>query len=59
MQKPLSRILKAIALIDKELSYCQGMNFIVGFLLIITNGNEIEARIFTFYYQKLIMINMV
>ena len=45
MQKPLSRILKAIALIDKELSYCQGMNFIVGFLLIITNGNEIE----TFY----------
>ena len=43
MEKPLLRILKVIALIDKELSYCQGMNFIVGFLLFITNGNEIDS----------------
>ena len=45
MEKPLLRILKVIALIDKELSYCQGMNFIVGFLLFITNGNEIDSFI--------------
>ena len=43
MEKPLLRILKVIALINKELSYCQGMNFIVGFLLFITNGNEIDS----------------
>ncbi len=43
MQKQILRILKVIALIDKELSYCQGMNFIVGFLLYITNGNEIDS----------------
>ena len=45
MEKPLLRILKVIALINKELSYCQGMNFIVGFLLFITNGNEIDSFI--------------
>ena len=43
MEKPLLRILKVIALINKELSYCQEMNFIVGFLLFITNGNEIDS----------------
>ena len=43
IQKQILRILKVIALIDKELSYCQGMNFIVGFLLYITNGNEIDS----------------
>jgi hypothetical protein len=45
MEKPLLRILKVIALINKELSYCQEMNFIVGFLLFITNGNEIDSFI--------------
>lgn len=31
--EPLSRLLKAIAILDRELSYCQGMNFISVFLL--------------------------
>ena len=35
-------ILKA-ALIDKELSYCQWMNFIISFLLYIIKGNEIDS----------------
>ena len=39
----LFRILKAIALLDKEMSYCQGMNFICGFMLIILEGNEIDS----------------
>ena len=39
----LFRLLKCIALLDFELSYCQGMNFICGFLLKITKGNEIDC----------------
>ena len=39
---PLYNILKA-ALIDKELSYCQWMNFIISFLLYIIKGNEIDS----------------
>ena len=39
------RILKALALIDTNMSYVQGINFICGFLLVISNQNEID----TFY----------
>lgn len=39
------RILKALALIDTDMSYVQGINFICGFLLVISNQNEID----TFY----------
>lgn len=39
------RILKALALVDPEMSYVQGINFICGFLLVISNQNEID----TFY----------
>ena len=42
-KNPLYNILKVVALIDKELSYCQGMNFIISFLLFITKGNEIDS----------------
>jgi hypothetical protein len=34
-QNTLYRVLKAFANLDRELSYCQGMNFIVGFLRIL------------------------
>ena len=43
LSERLFRILKAIALLDKELSYCQGMNFICGFMLIIFDGNENDS----------------
>ena len=39
----LYRILKAIAIIDTDLGYTQGMNFVVNFLLNISNGNEIDV----------------
>ena len=39
----LYRILRAIANLDKELAYTQGMNFLVSFLLKISNINEIEV----------------
>jgi hypothetical protein len=41
----LYRVLRAYSSIDKELSYCQGMNFIVGFLLLCSDLNETD----TFY----------
>jgi hypothetical protein len=43
IQGMLYRILKAMALLDKELSYCQGMNFISGFLLITSDFDELET----------------
>lgn len=43
IQGMLYRILKSIALLDKELSYCQGMNFISGFLLITSDFDELET----------------
>ncbi len=44
-QNILYNILKAFAINDKEVGYCQGMNFIAGFLLIMSDFNELE----TFY----------
>jgi hypothetical protein len=41
----LYNTLRAFAQVDKKVSYCQGMNFIVGFLLVISDFNELE----TFY----------
>lgn len=39
----LYKVLRAFANNDKEVSYCQGMNFIAGFLLIVSDFNEIEV----------------
>ena len=39
----LYRILRALANIDRDLGYTQGMNFLVSFLLNISNRNEIEV----------------
>ena len=43
--KKLYNILKVFSLQDKEIGYCQGMNFITKFILKVTNYNEID----TFY----------
>ena len=42
-QYSLYRILGKFASAYSEVGYCQGMNFIVGFLLIVSGGNEIEC----------------
>lgn len=39
----LFNLLKAFANIDKQIGYCQGMNFIVAFLLILSEWNERDA----------------
>lgn len=44
-EQSLYRVLHALACVDKELGYCQGVNFITGFLLNVSHYNEIE----TFY----------
>ena len=41
----LYNILKGFWNLDKEVGYCQGMNLIVGFLLLVSEGNELD----TFY----------
>ena len=43
INESLYRILRAMALIDQEMSYCQGMNFICGFMLLVGEGNEIDS----------------
>lgn len=42
-EKQLYNVLKAIANNFPRIGYCQGMNFVVGFLLLISGGNETEA----------------
>lgn len=39
----LYKLLRAFACNDQEVGYCQGMNFIAGFLLVVSNFNEIES----------------
>ncbi len=39
----LYNILKAIAVNDPELSYCQGMNILTAYLILVSDGNEIET----------------
>jgi len=41
--KLLYNVLKAFAINDKEVSYCQGMNFIAGYLLILSGFKEVES----------------
>ena len=42
-ENSLYNVLKAFWNIDNEIGYCQGMNYITGFLLINTDFNEINA----------------
>jgi len=43
----LTNVLKCLALDDPEVGYCQGINFVVGLLLLISGGQEAET--FAFY----------
>ena len=51
----LFNVLRAYAICDKEVSYCQGMNFIAAFLLIVSDFNEVDTlhmMIFLFMFNK-------
>lgn len=39
----LYRVLKALAIVDKELGYVQGMNFICSYILIVSGNNEVDS----------------
>ena len=45
LETSLYNILKAFWNLDNEIGYCQGMNLIVGYLLLVSGGNELD----TFY----------
>ena len=42
-QKALMNVLQAYSVYNEKVGYCQSMNFIVGFILLMCKGNEIEA----------------
>ena len=42
-RKALQRVLKAISIELPEIGYVQSMNFIVGLLLLLSGGNEVES----------------
>ena len=42
-QKSLMNILKAYSFYIEKVGYCQSMNFIVGFILLIACGNESDS----------------
>lgn len=48
-QKSLLNVLQAYSIFNKKVGYCQSMNFVVGFILLINGGNEREA--FWFFAQ--------
>jgi hypothetical protein len=39
----LFNVLKAYSILDKEVSYCQGMNFVIAFMLIVSDFNEVDT----------------
>lgn len=45
----LYNVLRAYANCDKDVSYCQGMNFIAAFLLIVSDFNEIDTHYMMMY----------
>ena len=56
-EKSLYNVLKAFWNIDEEIGYCQGMNYIIGFLLLISDFDERSAfylliSIFSQTFQK-------
>jgi hypothetical protein len=42
-QNFLYRLLRAFGNLDKVVAYCQGMNFIAGFLLLLSDFNEVDS----------------
>ena len=48
-QKLLNNILKAYCVLDKDMTYCQGMNFIAKFVLEFTKFNEFDSFILLYY----------
>jgi hypothetical protein len=42
-QESLKRILSKFANKHSDIEYCQGMNFVAGFLLLMSGGNEVES----------------
>lgn len=42
-RKQLFNILKAFAVNDKKVAYCQGMNCVAGFILVVSDYNEIDS----------------
>lgn len=46
------RLLKALAVKDPDVGYCQGMNFVAGFLFVVSNFNELET-----FYMMLSLLN--
>ena len=43
LQDLLYRVLRAFAITDPTVGYCQGMNFIVSFMLILSDFNEVDT----------------
>lgn len=36
-------VLKAVSVYNEKVGYCQSMNFIVGFILLLSGGNEVDT----------------
>lgn len=50
----LYKVLKAYSVQDKEISYCQGMNFLAKFLLEVTNFNdEVSFHLFSYILSQI------
>lgn len=57
-QLELGRVLEAISLIKSEIGYCQGMNFIAGGLICLTNSEEQAFWIFLIFLNHFELTNL-
>jgi hypothetical protein len=52
-REKLKKLLEKLACYDQELNYVQGLNFIIGYLLLVDGGNEFSSFNFFLLVQKL------
>ena len=52
LPKALSNVLSAYAHINKKVEYCQGMNYIAGFFLLITNNEYLSLKLMHRLFEK-------
>ena len=54
----LTHILKTYAFFNQEIEYCQGMNFIVGFLLMVFKDEETAFKALTELVERFSMADL-
>ena len=58
LEEELKRVLEALCYIKSEIGYCQGMNFVAGALICLTDSEEKAFWIFLTFLNKFEMVSL-